>query len=104
MFYIYALLFESGRIYVGMTSDLETRIKDHKRGKTKSTKNRGNFQVAILGEAENRTNARQKEKYWKSGCGKEKIKTTWSGSSVGYLPAGRQGALPCYVLYLCSVI
>ncbi|MCC7524618.1 MAG: hypothetical protein IT250_07335 [Chitinophagaceae bacterium] len=28
----------------------------------------------------------------KSGVGKEYIKSKWTGSSVGYLPAGRQGA------------
>jgi putative endonuclease len=75
MYVIYALFFENtGRIYVGMTSKLSQRITDHKRGKTKSTKNRGNFLVRIIEKCEDRESARNREKYWKSGCGKEKLK------------------------------
>ncbi len=84
---VYALYFkESQRIYVGMTSDLERRVAEHKRGKTRSTKNRGSFEVKIIEKCDNRESARVREKYWKSGCGKETLKNIaeWSnGSSRG---------------------
>lgn len=84
MYSIYALHFEK-IIYVGMTDNIERRIREHKNGKTRSTKNRGDFYVEIMEECEDRKSARKREKYWKSGCGKEKLKIAgWSnGSSSG---------------------
>lgn len=73
MYVIYALYFDD-RIYVGMTNDVERRIKEHQGGKTKSTKNRGSFLIKIIEKCNNRSEARIREKYWKSGCGKEKLK------------------------------
>ena len=86
MFTIYALCFESGRIYVGMTSDLDRRIKEHERGKTRSTKDRGKFTVKAIETCTDRVHARQREKFWKSGRGRELLKYSGieqSGSSSG---------------------
>lgn len=69
-----------------MTSNVKQRMYDHQRGKTRSTKNRGKFVIKVLEECESREAAREREKYWKSGCGKEKLKNIagWSnGSSRG---------------------
>ena len=65
-----------------MTSDLKQRIKDHKRGKTKTTKNKVIIKIGIIEKCENRVIARQREIYWKSGYGKERLKT-WAFSSAG---------------------
>jgi putative endonuclease len=87
MYKIYALFFKDiQRIYVGMTGNIEQRICDHNKGRTKSTKNKGKFDMKILEECKDRKIARKREKYWKSGCGKEKLKNIaeWSnGSSRG---------------------
>ena len=82
MYIIYGLKFDDGRIYVGMTDNLERRIKEHQKGRTKSTKNRGDFKIIKIEKCNDRITARKREKYWKSGCGKEQLKF-WSGSSVG---------------------
>ena len=69
-----------------MTSDLKKRVVDHKRGKTRSTKNRGRFSVVVIETCQNRVSARTREKHWKSGCGKEFLKRSGieqSGSSSG---------------------
>jgi putative endonuclease len=82
MYIIYALVFIDNRIYVGMTNDLERRTKEHIRGKTKSTKNRSIRKIIIIEKCKSRLLAREKEKYWKSGFGKEKLKSRMI-SSVG---------------------
>ena len=72
-----------------MTSNYIQRLKDHKKDKTRSTKNRGEFISKIIEECANRKEARLREKYWKSGCGKEELKKKYysgveqSGSSGG---------------------
>ena len=38
MFYVYVLKGEDGKHYVGYTSELKTRIKQHQRGQNPSTK------------------------------------------------------------------
>ena len=72
-----------GRFYVGMTENLERRLNQHNSGKTKSTKG---YRPWILVHSESypdRITARKREKYLKSGTGKEYIKLLWSHSSIG---------------------
>ena len=89
MYTVYALCFDDGRIYVGMTSDLKRRIKEHQYGKTRSTKNRRIIRIIKIENCPSRIIARKREKYWKSGCGKEILKkfkyrgVEQSGSSCG---------------------
>jgi putative endonuclease len=63
-----------GRIYVGFTLDIERRIKEHNHGKTKSTKGFRPWVLIYRESVENRKEARDREKYLKSGCGKEFLK------------------------------
>ncbi len=49
-------------------------MTEHKRGHTKSTKNRGEFGIIYIEQCVDRASAREREKYWKSGCGKEQLK------------------------------
>jgi len=75
-FIIYALKSSvDNRIYVGFTTDIVKRLKEHNSGKTKSTKGYRPwnlfFNEEIVGT---RIDARNREKYYKSGIGKEKLK------------------------------
>jgi putative endonuclease len=80
------------RIYVGLTKNLEKRIKEHNQGKTKSTKGFRPWLLIFQENFETRIDARKREKYYKSGVGKEFLKKQISVLSFnGYLPAGRQG-------------
>ena len=74
MYTIYAIVFKNGMIYIGMTSDLVRRAKEHVRGKTKSTKGRSIEKIFSIEKCDSRVEARKREKYWKSGCGKETLK------------------------------
>jgi putative endonuclease len=79
--FIYAIKsIKDGRIYVGMSQNTERRLLEHNNGEVFSTKG---FRPWILIFFENagtsRAYARSREKYWKSGCGKEKLKKEYSG-------------------------
>ncbi|MFC2080247.1 GIY-YIG nuclease family protein [Bacteroidota bacterium] len=72
---VYALESEQdGRIYVGMTTNMEKRLLEHNSGITKSTKGFRPWKLIFTEEAKSRVQAREREKYWKSGCGKEQLK------------------------------
>ena len=76
MIYVYAI--KSGvknYIYVGMTNNLERRILEHNNGENKSTKAYIPFIVIYSEIFPNRIEARKKEKYLKSGIGKEWLKS-----------------------------
>jgi len=61
-------------IYVGMSNDLEKRIKRHNAGREKTTKPYLPYKLIFSEICLNRKEARIREKYWKSGLGKEKLR------------------------------
>jgi putative endonuclease len=58
-----------------MTSNLENRIKRHNSGYGRSTKSRAPFELIHVEEVETREEARQREKFFKSGVGREIVKS-----------------------------
>ena len=76
MFFVYSIISEfDGRIYVGMSTDVEKRLIDHNSGGTKSTKSFRPWRLFFVEEVgKSRVEAREREKYYKSGCGKEYLK------------------------------
>lgn len=84
MWNVYVLRSEvAERFYIGMCKDLERRLKEHNAGKTKSTKGFIPWKVFLVEEFESTKDARNREKYLKSGIGREYIKEIWSRSSAG---------------------
>jgi putative endonuclease len=72
---VYAIKSEvDGRIYVGFTKDIKNRIIEHNGGSTKSTKGYRPWELIYKEEVDDRIEARKREKYLKSGCGKEFIR------------------------------
>lgn len=63
------------RIYVGLSSNLENRVKDHNFGRVFSTKGYRPWVLVYYEKAGSRIEARKREKYLKSGCGKEFLKS-----------------------------
>ncbi|MGB5850499.1 MAG: GIY-YIG nuclease family protein [Ignavibacteriaceae bacterium] len=61
-------------IYVGITNNLSRRIADHNRGYNKTTRAYRPFKLMLSEEFTTRTAAREREKYLKSGFGKEFLK------------------------------
>ena len=75
MFYVYVLVsLARNYIYVGMTDNLERRIDSHNRGYNKTTKPYRPLRTLLTEERPTRIEARRREKYLKSGVGKEFLK------------------------------
>jgi len=69
--YVYVLQSEKDNMfYVGYTSNLQKRMKEHKFGKVKSTKNRHPLKLVYCEASLNQKDATNREKYLKSGWGK----------------------------------
>jgi putative endonuclease len=69
--------FKGLRFYVGMTKNIENRIKEHNSGKTKSTKGYVPWKLFSVECFISRIEARKREIYLKSGSAKERIKKNW---------------------------
>ena len=76
MFYVYAISSRvKNYIYVGLTNNLERRLKEHNNGRSKTTKSYVPFDLLYSEILESRKAARIREKYLKSGVGKEFLKS-----------------------------
>ena len=75
MYKVYALKSRlRNYIYVGLTSNLEERIRRHNDGRERTTKAYRPFELIYSEEHLTREEARKREKYFKSGVGKEFLK------------------------------
>ena len=77
MFYVYVLKSQKDRKnYTGMTNNLTRHISQHNRGskETPSTASRGPFSLIYVEEVKTRQEARIREKFLKTGVGREFIK------------------------------
>jgi putative endonuclease len=76
MITVYAILSEvNGNIYVGMAIDADERLKEHNAGKSTYTKRYRPWKTIYREMQENWVSARKREKYFKSGIGKEFLKS-----------------------------
>jgi putative endonuclease len=75
MFLVYAISsICRNYIYVGLTSNLDKRLDRHNKGYEKTTRPYCPFVLILKEECDDRIKAREREKYWKSGIGKEKLR------------------------------
>ncbi|WP_456379441.1 GIY-YIG nuclease family protein [Lutibacter sp.] len=76
MVYVYVLYSEKyNRKYTGMTMDVEKRLREHNTGQNRSTKAYIPWKVVFKEEFKIRLEARAREKYLKSGVGRDFIKS-----------------------------
>lgn len=74
MFKVYVLLsLTTGNRYVGQTSDIEKRLIAHNSGDSRYTKNRGPWRLIYTEVYLSRSEAIKREKYLKTGKGREFI-------------------------------
>jgi len=75
MIYLYVIRsLVNKNLYVGICKDITRRIKEHNQGKNRYTKGLRPWELVYTEEFANWQTARDKEKYYKSGVGKEYLK------------------------------
>jgi len=76
MFYVYVLKsIKNRKLYTGFSCDLRKRFNQHNSNEVSGyTKNKGPFKLIYYEACLNQTDARQREKYLKTGMGKRYLK------------------------------
>ena len=75
MFFVYALKSVNRKYtYVGLTENFNRRFAEHQSGRNKTTKPYKPFKPILVEKFPTRELARAREKYLKSGIGKEYLK------------------------------
>ena len=82
MYYVYILKsLKDDRHYIGYTSDIEKRLIEHNRGKSRSVKNREPFKLIYKEEIESKFEAVRRERQIKKYKGGEALKKLLSKSN-----------------------
>lgn len=75
VYYAYILQsLKDRKLYIGYSSDLRRRLKEHKTGGSKSTKCRLPFKLIYYEAHTSEKDARRREKYFKTDKGKSSLK------------------------------
>jgi putative endonuclease len=76
MYYTYVLLSKKdGKFYSGYSKDLRNRLKEHNEGRVFSTKSRRPLNLIYYEACVEEEDAKQRERYLKSGRGKAFLKS-----------------------------
>jgi|GEM_PF-770412 len=72
MYYVYVITSQSQNYrYVGITDDIARRFRQHNKGYNRTTRPYIPFKLSLVEECKDRNIARAREKYYKSGFGRE---------------------------------
>ncbi|MFA6190424.1 MAG: GIY-YIG nuclease family protein [Candidatus Staskawiczbacteria bacterium] len=75
MYSVYILQsLKDNKTYTGFSENAHARLIEHNSGKVDATKNRRPLKILFIEEAECLSIAKKREKYWKSGAGRRKLK------------------------------
>ena len=74
--FVYALQSEQDKgLYIGITNDVERRVKEHNAGYNRSTRSRRPFRLFYVEECGSRNQARERERFLKSGQGRDYLRS-----------------------------
>ncbi|HEY4506112.1 MAG TPA: GIY-YIG nuclease family protein [Candidatus Paceibacterota bacterium] len=74
MYTVYVLRDSMGRLYKGLTNNLQRRLQEHRSGQTKSTSHMGDLRVVYTEEFKEFAVARSREVYLKTAAGRRFLK------------------------------
>ena len=80
-YYVYLIISEEGYHYTGQSPELPERLGKHNAGKSHSTKHGHNWKIIHTEVFATRAEAMKREKWLKSGAGREWIKKNVAGWS-----------------------
>lgn len=87
MYHVYVLQSaKTGRFYVGSTGNIEDRIRDHNSGLSKATRHGIPWHLIHKEEFPTRAEAARRERYYKTGKGREELKGQLASSTPLLLP------------------
>ena len=72
------------RTYTGYSEDARLRLTEHNKGKVKATRHRRPLKIIYIEKISTLSQAKSREKYWKSGAGRRKFANYFKG---GFPPA-----------------
>jgi len=84
--WVYVLRGSDGKNYTGIAVNLGRRIKEHNAGKTPADAKRGPFELIYKERCSNTAAARERERFLKSGVGREWLKAILREGSGSALP------------------
>jgi len=85
--HLYVLRSEStGRFYVGISKFKAKRLRQHNRDQSRATAGGGPWVEVYREEHPDYATARTREKYWKSGAGRQRLRSAFGGQGSS-LPA-----------------
>ena len=83
MYFVYILQsLKDDRTYVGYTSDLDERLRRHNAGLVPATKHRIPLKLIYSEQFETVKEVKEREKYYKNGGGRRKMKQILSTLSI----------------------
>lgn len=75
MYFVYILIsLKDNNFYIGFTTNVENRLKDHNAGRNTSTKYRRPFELIYYEAYYSKTDAQRRERYFKTTKGKATLK------------------------------
>lgn len=74
MYSVYVLQDNTGKLYKGMTNNIKRRLKEHQRGKTKTTAGMQNLKLVYQETHPDIISARKREIYLKTAAGRRFLK------------------------------
>ncbi len=75
MYTVYVIQSRSGKRYTGYTGNLERRLQEHNSGKCKTTKSSTGWQVIYRESFDSRSEAMSRERWLKSGKGRDFLRS-----------------------------
>ncbi len=69
-----------GWLYVGMSCNVERRLREHNAGYNRSTRSRRPFEIIYLEQWDSRQKARERERFLKTGKGREFLRSQFAGN------------------------
>ena len=82
MFFVYVLRRSTTeKLYIGQTQDLARRLAEHNAGLARYSRGRGPWRLVLKEEHETRAAAMRRERFLKTGQGREWLRGELSGSA-----------------------